>query len=178
MHMLSVVDLNEVLGYQHAMEFLRDCGCYGIEAVSPKDSALEKLPRVIGSEPTFLALRGLVDSVVQENSPVSDRYNILVKHIDIRAQVDETSWSIIFVSMRKTAHKPCDREQIKTIPDVMKTLNPEAFVGYGQGSYDGMAWRLNFFQGFGTKFLSLFYMSLACKFLIVFLPMIIQNYDT
>ena len=36
MHMLSVVDLNEVLGYQHAMECLRDCVYRTIQAASPK----------------------------------------------------------------------------------------------------------------------------------------------
>ena len=139
MQMLSVVDLNEVLGYQHAMECLRDCVYRTIQAVSPKESALKKL---IHSQPTFLALRGLVDRVDQEDSPVSDRYNILVKHLKhfvTCAQEDETSRGIIFVSMRKTAYRLCD--QIRTIPDVTRTLNPEPFVGHGQGSYDGMAWR-------------------------------------
>ena len=139
MHMLSVVDLNEVLGYHHAMECLRDCVYRTIQAVSPKESALKKL---IGSQPTFLAIRALVDNVVQEDSPASDRYNILVKHLKhfvTRAREDETSRGIVFVSMRKTAYKLC--EQIRTIPDVIKALSPEAFVGHGQGSYDGMTWR-------------------------------------
>lgn len=139
MHMLSVVDLNEVLGYHHAMECLKDCVYRTIQAASPKESALKKL---IGSQPTFLALGELVDNVVQGDAPVSDRYNILVKHLKhfvARAREDETSRGIVFVSMRKTAYKLC--EQIRTIPDVMKTLNPEPFVGHGQGSYDGMAWR-------------------------------------
>ena len=157
MHMLSVVDLSEVLGYQHAMECLRDCVYRTIQAVSPKESALKKL---IGSQPTFLALRGLADNVVRDDSPVSDRFNILMKHIEhfvIRAQRDETSRGIIFVSMRKTAYKLC--EQIRTIPDVTTTLNPESFVGHGQGSYDGMAWKeeqedlLKQFRSGGTKLL-------------------------
>ena len=139
MHMLSVVDLNEVLGYQLAKKCLRDCIYRTFQAVSPKESALKKL---IGSQPTFLALKGLVDSRDQEDSSVSDRYNILVRHVThfvTRAQEDETSRGIIFVSMRKTAYKLC--EQIRTIPDVTQTLNPEPFVGHGQGSYDGMTWR-------------------------------------
>ena len=139
MQILSVVDLNEVLGYQHAMECLKDCIYRTIQAVSPKESALKKL---IGSQPTFKALKELVDAVVQDDSPVSNRYTTLVKHIRdfvTRAQVDKTSRGIIFVSMRKTAYKLC--EQIRTIPDVTQTLNPEPFVGHGQGSYDGMTWR-------------------------------------
>ena len=139
MHMLSVVDLYEVLGYQHAIECLTDCVYRTIREVSPKASALNKL---IGSQPTFLALRGLGDNVVQEDSPVSDRYNILVKHLKhfvTRTQEDETSRGIVFVSMRKTAYNLC--EKIRTILDVMQTLNPKPFVGHGQGSYDGMAWR-------------------------------------
>ena len=61
MQMLSVVDLNEVLGYQHALECLKDCVYRTIQAVSPKESALKKL---IGTQPTFLALKELADSVV------------------------------------------------------------------------------------------------------------------
>ena len=56
-----------------------------------------------------------------------------------RAREDETSRGIIVVSMRKTTYKLC--EQIRTVPNVTKTLNPEPFVGHGQGSYDRMAWR-------------------------------------
>ena len=140
MHMLSVDDLSEVLGYKHAMECLRECIYRTIQASSPKESALKKW---IGSQGTFGALKDLVDSMVEENSPVvSDRYNILVKHITqflSRVRKDETSRGIVFVSMRKTAYKLC--EQIKAIPDVKKKLNPEPFVGHGQGSYDGMGWR-------------------------------------
>ena len=139
MQMLGIVDVSEVLGYMHAMECLRECVYRTIHAVSPKDSALKKM---IAAEPTFTDLRDLANSVVEEGYHMSDRYNILVGHITqfvCRAQNDATSRGIIFVSMRKTAYKLC--EQIRAIPEVSKKLNPEAFVGHGQGSYDGMVWR-------------------------------------
>ncbi|KAJ7353981.1 hypothetical protein OS493_030827 [Desmophyllum pertusum] len=139
MHMLSVVDLSEVLGYKHAMQCLKECVYRTIHAVSPKESALKKW---IGRHHTFTALKDLADSAVEEHTPVSDRYNRLVHHVRSflsRAQDDETSRGIVFVSMRKTAFKVC--EQIRTIPEVAERLNPQPFVGHGRGSYEGMAWK-------------------------------------
>ena len=139
MQMLSVVDVSEVLGYKYALECLRECVYRIMHAVSPKDEALKK---ILLAETTFRDLRDLAGRVFEEDFPMSDRYNVLVRHIEqfvCHAQDDETSRGIIFVSMRKTAYKL--REQIRSIPDVRQTLNPEAFVGHGQGSYDGMVWR-------------------------------------
>ena len=138
MQMLSVIDVSHVLGYKYASECLRECVQRIVHAASPKDGALKKM---LTSQTTFTYLRDLANGVVTQ-SAVSNRYNILVKHIKQftrRAQDDESSRGIIFVSMRKTAFKLC--EQIRTIPGVSETLNPGTFVGHGQGSYDGMAWR-------------------------------------
>ena len=138
MQMLSIVDVSEVLGYKHAMECLKESISSTIHAVSPKDSALKKM---VGTHPTFIGLRSLANSSVEGKFPASDKYNILEGHIKqfvSRVQEDETSRGIIFVNMRKTAYQLCT--QIRTILEVKETLNPEAFVGHGQGSYDGMAW--------------------------------------
>ena len=139
MHLLDVVELSEVLGYKHAIERLKECVYRTVHANSPKDDALKKL---IGERLTFVALKNLADGAADEKCSMSERYNILVKHIEqflSCAQEDATSRGIIFVSLRKTAFKLC--EQIRGIPDVKKKLNPQPFVGHGQGSYDGMAWK-------------------------------------
>ena len=139
MQMLSVVDLSEVLGFKHALQCLQECVQRIMNAVSPKDDALRK---ILASKPTYTDVRNLAHNIDEEGCPMSDRYTILVKHIEQfvgQAYDDETSRGIVFVSMRKTAYKLC--EQIRAIPEVSEKLNPEAFVGHGQGSYDGMAWR-------------------------------------
>lgn len=138
MQMLSIVDVCEVLGYDRAMECLRECVHNITHELSPKGSALLKMVR---EDTTFRDLRGLADGSVDEESPISDRYNILVRHIKqfvCQVKQDESSRGIVFVSMRKTAYKLC--EQIRMLPQVHETLNPKVFVGHGQGSYDGMAW--------------------------------------
>ena len=138
MQMLSIVDVCEVLGYERAMECLRECVHNITYELSPKGSALSKMVR---EDATFRDLRGLAESSVDEESPISDRYNILAAHIKqfvCQVQQDESSRGIVFVSMRKTAYKLC--EQIRMLPEVPETLNPKVFVGHGQGSYDGMAW--------------------------------------
>ena len=143
MHLLSVVEFCEVLGYQYARKSLKECVHRIDYANSSKYGALNRL---IGSQPTFQALKNLADHVGKADHAravvMSDRYKILEKHIKqflYRAREDPTSRGIIFVSLRKTTFKLC--EQIKEIPDVAKTLNPSPFVGHGQGSYDGMTWK-------------------------------------
>ena len=143
MHLLSVVEFCEVLGYQYARKSLKECVHRIDYANSSKYGALNRL---IGSQPTFQALKNLADHVGKADHAravvMSDRYKILEKHIKqflYRAREDPTSRGIIFVSLRRTTFKLC--EQIKQIPDVTKTLNPSPFVGHGQGSYDGMTWK-------------------------------------
>ena len=143
MHLLSVVEFCEVLGYQYAVESLKECVHRIVYAKSPKDCALKKL---IGSQPNFQALVYLADQAGRDDHAravvMSDRYKILEKHIKqflCQAQEDPTSRGIVFVSLRKTTFKLC--EQIRKIADVAKTLNPYPFVGHGQGSYDGMRWK-------------------------------------
>ncbi|XP_068758712.1 uncharacterized protein [Montipora capricornis] len=138
MQMLGVVDLSEVLGCKHAVECLKECVQRIQCAPTPKDGVLKS---ILTYDATFLHVRNLVNPVIYGSS-MSERYSILERHVRqfvYRSLDDETSRGIIFVSMRKTAYKVC--EQIKAIPQVTETLNPKAFVGHGQGSYDGMTWR-------------------------------------
>ncbi|XP_022809816.1 uncharacterized protein LOC111346815, partial [Stylophora pistillata] len=143
MRLLSIVEVCEVLGYQYAVESLKECVDRIVYAKSPKDGALNRL---IGRHPSFQNLKILVDQACAADYAgavvMSDRYHILVKHIEQflrQAREDPTSRGMIFVSLRKTTFKLCD--QIREIPNVAKTLNPYPFVGHGQGSYDGMAWK-------------------------------------
>ncbi|XP_068758709.1 uncharacterized protein [Montipora capricornis] len=138
MQMLGVVDLSEVLGCKHAVECLKECVQRIQCAVTPKDGVLK---RILTDNPIFEHVRSLVNTEIH-GSIVSERYSILERHVKEFVDcslVDETSRGIVFVNMRKTAYKLC--EQIRAIPDVTEKLNPEAFVGHGQGSYDGMTWR-------------------------------------
>ncbi|XP_022809817.1 uncharacterized protein LOC111346816 [Stylophora pistillata] len=143
MHLLSVVEVCEALGYQYAVESLKECVYRIVYAKSPKDGALNRL---IGRQPSFQILKILADQACRADNAravvMSDRYNILVKHIKQflrQTREDPTSRGIIFVSLRKTTFKLC--EQIREIPNVAKMLNPYPFVGHGQGSYDGMTWK-------------------------------------
>lgn len=138
MKMLGVVDLSAVLGCKHAVECLQECVKRVSSPSTPKDGALK---RIVDADPTF---HGVItaSSILIHGSSMSERYNILQGHVTdfvYRSLSDEKCRGIIFVSMRKTAYKLC--EQIRSIPMVREALNPEAFVGHGQGSYDGMTWR-------------------------------------
>ena len=138
MQMLGVVDLSEVLGCKHAVECLQECVKRILSPTTPKDVALK---RIVDADPTFHCVT-IASGTLIHGSSMSERYNILQGHVRdfvYRSQSDETCRGIIFVSMRKTAYKLC--EQIKSIPMVSEALNPQAFVGHGQGSYDGMTWR-------------------------------------
>ena len=138
MQMLGVVDLSEVLGCKHAVECLQECVKRVSSPTTPKDGALK---RIVDADATFHGVK-IASSILNHGSSMSERYNILQRHVrDFvnRSLSDETCRGIIFVSMRKTAYKLC--EQIRSIPMVREALNPEAFVGHGQGSYDGMTWR-------------------------------------
>ncbi|XP_022778050.1 uncharacterized protein LOC111319571, partial [Stylophora pistillata] len=144
MHLLSVVEFCDVLGYQYAVESLKECVYRIVSAKSRKHRALNRL---IGSQRSFQALKNLVDQACRADYPravvMSDRYKILVKHLEQflhQVREDPTSRGIIFVNLRKTTFKMC--EQIRRdIPIVTKMLNPYPFVGHGQGSYDGMTWK-------------------------------------
>ena len=139
MRMLSVVDISQVLCYKDALVCLNDCIHDITQAISPSHSALKKL--IARNEGPFEELRRYAAEAVSDDSPMSDRYQCLefrIREFVRRVQEDESSRGIIFVSMRRTAFKLCERLRVNA--EVAERLNPAAFVGHGDGSYDGMAW--------------------------------------
>ena len=139
MRLLSVIDVSRVLCYKDALVYLNDCINSVIQATSPCQSALKKL---IGTKHTFLTLKNHAAEGVKDDHPMSDRYRCLENRIQqfiCRVEKDPTSRGIIFVCMRKTAYKL--REKLRSNSHVSRLLNPAAFVGHGDGNYDGMAWK-------------------------------------
>ena len=139
MRLLSVVDVNQVLSYKDAIEYLNGCVNSIIQAISPSQSALKRL---IGTKQTFVDLKNHAAGMVDETCPMSDRYGRLelrIRKFILRVREDQTSRGIIFVCMRKTAYKLC--EKLRGNPDISRLLNPAAFVGHGDGGFDGMAWK-------------------------------------
>ena len=139
LRLLSVIETSRVVCYKDALVYLNDCLNRIMMPASPNESVLNKL---IGRNQSLNQLREFAARNVKENYPMSDRYNCLDKRIhQFLAQVekDPSSRAIIFVCMRKTAYKLC--EKLRLNDNLSKLLNPAAFVGHGNGSYDGMSWK-------------------------------------
>lgn len=140
MHMLSVIEVNNILGNEYAVECLKECIRQLRSATSPMEQLKKKL---IGSSEKLLVLESSIASLRRVSSffSSSDRYQHLTKELrNFIRQVerDETSRGIIFVKMRKTAYKLSERLRQET--GIAERLNPAFLVGHGQGS-DGMDWR-------------------------------------
>ncbi len=139
MRLLSIFEVSQVLCYKDALVDLNDCINNIVQAISPCQSMLKKL---IGSKQTFVDLRNHAKEKDKEDHPMSDRYKCLesrIRQFISRVEKDPTSRGIIFVSMRKTAYKLC--EKLRENSQVSRLLNPAPFVGHGEGKYDGMAWK-------------------------------------
>ena len=140
MHMLSVIEVNNILGNEYAVDCIEEC----IRQLQSATSPMEKLKKkLIGSLDQLRILESSITSLRRVSSlfTSSDRYQQLTREIQDfshKVQSDETSRAIIFVKMRKTAHKLCER--IREEIDIREQLNPAFLVGHGQGS-DGMDWR-------------------------------------
>ena len=140
MHMLSVIEVNNILGNDYAVECIEECINQLRTATSPMEQLKKKL---IGSSYQLKNLESSIRNLRQVSSPFisSDRYQHLIVELqDFSHQVerDETSRGIIFVKMRKTAYKLCER--LRQEAGIREQLNPAFLVGHGQGS-DGMDWR-------------------------------------
>ena len=140
MHMLSVIEVNNILGNEYAVDCLVECIKQLRTATSPMEQLKKKL---IGSSEQLRVLESSIASLKRASSlfSCSDRYQHLTKELQNfihRVERDETSRGIIFVKMRKTAYKLCER--LRQEPGISKRLNPAFLVGHGQGS-DGMDWR-------------------------------------
>lgn len=140
MHMLSVIEVNNILGNEYAVECLEECIRQLQQATSPMEQ-LKK--RLIGRSEQLRALESSIANLrrVSKFFSSSDRYQYLTKELRNfirRVEMDQTSRGIIFVKMRKTAYKLCERLRQET--GIAEGLNPAFLVGHGQGS-DGMDWR-------------------------------------
>ena len=140
MHMLSVIEVNNILGDEYAVECLEECIRQLQTATSPMEQLKKKL---IGSSEQLMVLQSSIANLrrVSRFFSSSDRYQHLTKELQnfiYRVERDETSRGIIFVKMRKTAYKLCERLRQET--GIAEKLNPAFLVGHGQGS-DGMDWR-------------------------------------
>ena len=140
MHMLSVIEINNILGNEYAVDCIEDC----IRQMQTATSPMEKLKKkLIGSLNQLKTLELSIKDLKRISSlfTFSDRYQYLVKELQNfirKVQEDETSRAIVFVKMRKTAYKLGER--IRQEARIQAHLNPAFLVGHGQAS-DGMDWR-------------------------------------
>ena len=140
MHMLSVIEINNILGNEYAVDCIEDC----IKQMQTATSPMEKLKKkLIGSLNQLKTLELSIKDLKRISSlfTFSDRYQYLVKELQNfirKVQEDETSRAIVFVKMRKTAYKLGER--IRQEARIQAHLNPAFLVGHGQAS-DGMDWR-------------------------------------
>ena len=137
MRLLCVIEISQVLSYKDALVYLNDYINSIIGAISPHHDALRKF---IGTKDTFRQLKECAKKSVEEDS-MSNRYKCLENRIQqfiCRVKEDPTSRGIIFVCMRKTAYKLCEKLRLNEV--IARLSNPATFVGHGDGSYDGMSW--------------------------------------
>jgi len=140
MHMLSVIEVNNILGNEYAVECIEEC----ISQLQTATSPMEQLKKtLIGSSEQLKNLESSIRGLRQVSRlfSSSDRYQHLLEELQgfiHQVEKDGTSRGIIFVKMRKTAYKLGERLRKET--GVCEKLNPAFLVGHGQGS-DGMDWR-------------------------------------
>ncbi|XP_028390591.1 uncharacterized protein LOC114515528 [Dendronephthya gigantea] len=139
MHLLGVIEVGQILSYRDALTHLNYCINNIVQGISPTQSVLKDL---FGTEGPFHDLRKHTAENVDDDCLMSDRFTRLenqLRQFISRVKEDPSSRGIIFVCMRKTAYKLC--QKIRENAEVCKILNPAPLVGHGDGSYDGMAWK-------------------------------------
>ena len=140
MQILSVAEVNNILGLDYAVECFEEC----IKRLQTASSPLERLKKkLVGSLQSLEILESSISELSRVSSLFnsSDRYKCLVDELKTftrQVEQDKTSRGIIFVKMRKTAYKLC--EHLRRETDICQRLNPAFLVGHGQGG-DGMDWR-------------------------------------
>ena len=140
MQILSVTEVNNILGHEYALECFEEC----IKQLKTATSPMERLKKkLLGSSVSLELLESSISGLSRVSNlfNASDRYKCLVvelKAFTRQVEQDKTSRGIIFVKMRKTAYKLCERLRKET--EICQRLNPAFLVGHGQGS-DGMEWR-------------------------------------
>ena len=140
MQILSVTEVNNILGHEYAVECFEEC----IKQLQTATSPMEKLKKMlVGSSESLELLESSISGISRVSNLfiTSDRYKCLVDELEKfigQVEQDKTSRGIIFVKMRKTAYKLCTR--LRQEREICQRLNPAFLVGHGQGS-DGMDWR-------------------------------------
>ena len=140
MQILSVAEVNNILGHDYAVECYEEC----IKQLKTATSPMERLKKkLLGSSVSLELLESSISGLSRVSNlfNASDRYKCLVdelKKFTRQVEQDITSRGIIFVKMRKTAYKLCERLRKET--EICQRLNPAFLVGHGQGS-DGMEWK-------------------------------------
>ena len=139
MHVFGAMEISSILGCEHALATLLDC----LKRINSAANPIERLKRKLVS--SSMEWRSLEDAVKRLKAGAlsargSDRYQALLSDLNAfttQALRDDSSRAIVFVKMRKTAEKLC--QLLKSTP-TLANLNPEFFVGHGNGG-EGMAWR-------------------------------------
>ncbi|XP_029201631.2 uncharacterized protein LOC114966061 isoform X2 [Acropora millepora] len=140
MQVLSVNEVNNILGHEYAVECFEEY----IKQLQTATSPMEKLKKtLVGSLESLKLLESSISGLSRVSNLfiTSDRYKCLVEELETftrQVKKDKTSRGIIFVKMRKTAYKLCTR--LRQEREICQRLNPAFLVGHGQGS-DGMDWR-------------------------------------
>ena len=138
MQILNVTEVNNILGHEYAVEYLEEC----IRQLQTATSPMEKLKKtLVGSSESLELLESSISGIsrVSHFFIKNDRYKCLVDELEKfigQVEQDKTSRGIIFLKMRKTAYKLCER--LRQEREICQKLNPAFLVEHGQGS-DG--WR-------------------------------------
>ncbi|XP_044182237.1 uncharacterized protein LOC114966062 isoform X2 [Acropora millepora] len=140
MQILSVTEVNNILGHEYAVECFEEY----IEQLQTATCPMKGLKKtLVGSLESLKLLESSISGLSRASNLfiTSDRYKCLVDELEKfigQVEQDKTSRGIIFVKMRKTAYKLCTR--LRQEREICQRLNPSFLVGHGQGS-DGMGWR-------------------------------------
>ena len=134
MQILNVTEINNILGHEYAVEYLEEC----IRQLQTPTSPMEKLKKtLVGSSESLELLESSISGIsrVSHFFIKNDRYKCLVDELEKfigQVEQDKTSRGIIFVKMRKTAYKLCER--LRQEREICQKLNPAFLVEHGQGS--------------------------------------------
>lgn len=140
MHLIGILEINNILGLKFAMQCLQEC----FEIIENESTPIERRKKLmLRSESAFDRLNRQVLSMNMHHftSREIEKFSYLVEELKLfsrQVEQDITCRGIVFVHMRKTAFKFC--EILLSYPDIVSKLNPKPFVGHGDGGTDGMEW--------------------------------------
>ncbi|XP_001631543.2 uncharacterized protein LOC5511133 isoform X2 [Nematostella vectensis] len=140
-HLLAALEMNSVLGLTYAVECLKECFQVMDNASTPMEMEKKALTR---HDPDLSRVRDAIRELDQGRYDClgikqKDKFQFLLEELTSftdKTKQDDNSRGIIFVRMRRTAYKLCER--LKGYDVISEYLNPTAIVGHGGG--DGMSW--------------------------------------